>query len=311
MQLARVLLVTGLLAACGGNRGAATLDNKAASARNASLAANEPLAFLPADSELVVGIDFQQVKQSPLWSRYSAEIPKFTGSALTDFKTKCGYDPIATLRGVSLGFKNISETPAGVLVVRGLDRDKTMACFPQIFASKAPAKQIKIDGAFITLPPEGGTSAVLTFVDASTMVFLMSPTASRAELEAALAAEAPLRKSAAFGALWTRVDAKQPVWGLVHGKALASLSSLGATPTALTGTINFASGVALNGRLQFASADQATQVATALQGQAGMAKAFVEKLDVAAAGNDVTFAVSMTTQQVDALAGPMMNIPLP
>lgn len=300
MQLARVLLVgVGFAAACSGNRGATTLDNKAASARAASLAASDPLAFLPVDSEVVVGVDFRQITQSALWTRFGGDLMKRAGGGLQEFKAKCGYDPIASMRNAAFSIKMEADKPSGVFVVRGIDRDKTMACIPQSF----PDRPAKVDGAFVTFPPEDGIATVLTFVDASTAVAVIGPQASRVQLEAAIAAGAPLRKSPAFGALWSHADAKQTVWVVVNGKLLAVLAALGAPPKALVANVSLANGLTLAGRLQFASPDQATQVATAMQSQATAAQAFVEKIDISAAGNDVSLGVRMTMPQLEGLFG--------
>ncbi|HWU87916.1 MAG TPA: hypothetical protein VN253_11605 [Kofleriaceae bacterium] len=314
MQLARVtVLALGLAAsgACfhgGGGGGRTGLENTAEKARYAASAA-DALAFLPADSEFVLGLDMRQVVASPLWKQFEQRLMQRVGKPLQEFKAACGYDPILTLRTMTIGVKVVrGDDPEGVFVVRGPDRDKTLGCMRSpVFAKDG--RTITVDRGVVTIPGKGAgdSPTVMTFVDASTAVFMTGPQATRAQLEAALASGAPLRKSRAFSELWSGVDPKQTLWIVVNGssKMFDPLASLAARPKSVVGSLSLANGLSASGRVRFDSADQATQYASMLQGQLGMAKPMVEEVDVAADGPDLTLRLAMTVSQIESIVAMM------
>jgi hypothetical protein len=66
----------------------------------ATAVGSDDLSLLPADSEMVMGLNFAQLQQSALWKQYS---PLFMGkisSGLADFKTACGFDPMEAITSV-------------------------------------------------------------------------------------------------------------------------------------------------------------------------------------------------------------------
>lgn len=314
MQLARVtVVVVGLAAfgACfsgsGGGGGGTGLQNKAEQAHYAA-SASDALAFLPADSEIVLGIDAQQVFGSPLWKRFEQQLLGRVGKELAEFETACGYDPFATLRNMTMGGKIApADNIEGVFVVRGPDRDKTMACLPRTYAKEG--RKISIDGGVITIPGKGADDfpTAMTFVDASTAVFATGPQMNRAKLEAALASGAPLRKSRAFAELWSGVDPKQTMWVVMNGgaKMFDAMTQLGGRPKAIVGSLSLANGLSASGRVRFESPDQATQFAAMAQAQLGMVKPMVEEVEVAADGADLTMRLTMTVPQIEAIISMM------
>src|SRR5262245_34134127 len=69
-------------------------------------AADDVLAFLPADAEVVVHIDLARARQTRLWSSQIGPLIERVGdSSLDKVKQLCGLDPIAGLDSVSLGLK--------------------------------------------------------------------------------------------------------------------------------------------------------------------------------------------------------------
>lgn len=314
-HLARITVVaTGLaaLGACfgsssGGGGGGTGIQNKATGASYAATA-SDALGFLPADSEIVLGLDMQQVFGSPLWKRYGDGLVAKVAKEMSEFKTACGYDPLATLRSLTIGMKLAGgDNPEGVFVVRGPDRDKTMACIPRTYAKEG--RKAQIEGGVVVVPGKGGTDypTAMTFVDATTAVFATGPQMSRPKLEALLAAGAPLRKSRAFSELWSGIDPKQTMWMVMNGssKAFDALASMGSRPKSVIGSLSLANGLAATGRVRFDSADQATQLAGMVQGQLGMFKSMVEEVEVAADGPDLTVKIGMTVPQIEAIISMM------
>jgi hypothetical protein len=312
-HFARITVVATGLAALGacfgssGGGGGTGIQNKAAQASYAAAAA-DALAFLPADSEIVLGVDMQQVFGSPLWKRFGDGLVARIGKELSEFKTACGYDPVATLRTVTMGVKLVREdNPEGVFVVRGPDRDKTMACIPRTYAKEG--RKAQIEGGVVVVPGKGGDDypMAMTFVDATTAVFATGPQMSRGKLEALLAAGAPLRKSRAFSELWSGIDPKQTMWIVMNGssKAFDALSSMGSRPKSVIGSLSLANGLSATGRVRYDSPDQATQLAGMVQAQLGMVKSLVEEVEVAADGPDLTLKLGMTVPQIEAMISMM------
>jgi hypothetical protein len=314
MQFARLTVAAAGLAALGAcfsgsgsTAGRPGIENHAEGARYVA-SASDALAFLPADAEIVLGFDMQQVLGSPLWKRFEPQIMQSVGSSLQEFKAACGYDPLATLRTVTMGLKVNGGDPDGVMVMRGPDRDRTLKCMTApVFAKDG--RKVAVDRGVITIsgkdPGDGPT--VMTFIDASTAVMVTGTGASRATLEAALASGAPLRKSRAFSELWSGIDAKQTLWAVMNGSAkmFDGAAQIGARPKAIIGSLSLANGLAASGRVRFASPDQATQYAGMAQAQLGMVKAMVEEIEVAAEGTDLTLRLSMSVQQIEQLAAMM------
>ncbi len=309
MVLARLVVVAATaplaLGACYRDRPpGGALENRTAEAHTA--ASNDPLAFLPVDAEVVFGLDARQLFASPLWKHFEPRVMPRIARGAQDFQAACGYDPFATVRSVTLGLKVSDSIDGieGVVVARGLDRDRTMACVDRALSRRG---KITIEGRFVTVPGDGDAPPmVMAFADAATLVLATS----RAKLDAALSSGAPLRRSRAFSELWALVDAKQAVWALVNGSARAFdiLATTGRRPRAIVGSVALDDGLSLSGRLRLGTADEATQLASLARSQLGPAGSMVERIEIGAEGADVTLRVEMTMGQVDALARMMFGM---
>jgi hypothetical protein len=266
--------------------------------RAAGAASSDELAFLPLDSELVLGLDVRQIVGSPLWKQLEPQLMDRIGPRLGEVRAACGYEPLAVLRNVTVGVK-LTEPFDGVIVVRGLPRDKTLACVTRVLPNRPG---ITVERGVVTVPSDGPNEppAVMAFANATTLVV----TTSRGKLDAALASGAPLRGSRAFTELWELVNARDAVWGVVNGasRAFASLASFGVRPRAVLGSASLASGLALTGRMRLGSPDEATQLASLGQAQVSALQSMAEKVEVGSEGTDVTLRVEMTTAQVETIA---------
>ena len=99
-------------------------------------ALGDPLGFLPIDSELVVAIDGDQVRKSPLWAMAEQRIRGAAGAKLATFSTMCGVDPIAKVRSPS-GW----VMPTEMVVFSGCIRQH-LDCSPNSSASHAPKRSL-------------------------------------------------------------------------------------------------------------------------------------------------------------------------
>jgi len=99
----RWLLVAVACAAC--YRDAAPPAAPPEPPRHARTAA-DPLAFLPADAELVVSVDAAQLRSSALWQKVQPALTAKLGDMLAAFAAECGYDPVAAVKRITLGISN-------------------------------------------------------------------------------------------------------------------------------------------------------------------------------------------------------------
>lgn len=283
---------------------AGPVANTEPSGDDARADASDPLAFLPIDSDLVFGLDARQIVRSALWRYLEPQLEHRLGGGLAELRQACGFDLLAALRGVAVGVRQ--GPPAdGVIVLRGLPRDQTMACLARGVAGRGPAR---IEGKVAIVP---GTSSdeppiAVAFAGAGALVIA----GSRERLDAALAAGAPLRRSRAFSELWSLVGARRAAWFVANGsmRSLDRMSALGVRPRALFGSISLASGLSLISQLRVGSPDEAAQLAPVAQAQAGALQGMVDKLVISAEGSDVTLRLEMTEAQLESLAGLALGV---
>ena len=331
----RALLLGILMAAScykGGSSGSGTTpppaNTNAAVARvDYSATIADPLGFLPVDSEIVLGLDVDQLRKSTFWPPIAAKLSSAGGSGLDSFKQICNVDPMVSVRSVTLGIKNLKQsTPDGVMVVSGLDRTSLMACMEK--ATKAPEGRTSIQNGIVVIAgakSTGGTglgataanesTVAFAFVDASTVVGVMGPSASREQLQTVLAAGTPLRSSPAFTALIKLTNLDASLWTMMNGNSSVfdqAAGMLGSRPKAAFGSVNVTSGMALDMRLRLDDAGRATQLQQMINGQVGMARAMFTKLDVTTDDADLVISAAMTDAQITQvlqLAGVSLNGP--
>lgn len=259
----------------------------------------DPLGFLPLDSELVLGVDVDQVRKSMFWPPVAAKISQAGGSSFTTFKQACGFDPMQTVHGMSLGIKNVGQkTPDGVMVVRGLDRPALMGCMEK--GVQAGGK-IAIDKGIVTITSDDGSAVAFAFVDASTVVGVIGPTASGAQLKAVLASGSPLRGSPAFADLVAKTNLEASGWMVMNGNSSIfdqMAGAVGSRPKAAFGSVSVLSGVTMDMHLRLDTPAQAQQLSSMANNQAGMARSMFTKLDITTDAADVVVALAMTDQQL-------------
>src|SRR5262245_27627147 len=77
----------------------------------------EDLSLLPADSEVVLGLNFAQLQQSALWKQFSPKLMEKMCKELADFKSACGFDIMTAFQSMSIGLKGLGGKPEGAIVV--------------------------------------------------------------------------------------------------------------------------------------------------------------------------------------------------
>lgn len=303
-MIQRALLVGSLLlGACSSTPGQTTPPGNTAPPKAPDYTATiaDPLGFLPLDAELVLGLDVDTLRNSPLWPPLASRITSAAGPQLAAFQQMCGFDPMATVHRMRVGLKNLkAEKPEGVIVITGLDRPQLMGCL-----TKASNGSALIEGDFVTFDAaKTGTQAAFAFVDASTIVVSLGPTANKDQLKSVLASGAPLRTSPAFTELLAKTDVEASLWGMMNNNSSIFdqlAAGIGTKPKAMFGSVKLGGGMTMNMHVRLDTPAAATQLATMANNQVGMARGFVTKLDITTEASDVVIAVGMDDQQLNAL----------
>ena len=274
--------------------------------------ASADLDMIPVDSEVVAGLNFAQLQSSDVWKKYM--MPQFAKgdflAKLGELKSTCGFDPMVAIKTISLGLKNLGdEKPEGVIVVHGLDKDKTLACLenPKIKDEFAKDKvEVSKDGDLMMLmDKKDGDNAAVKFIDDTTSVIVVGGKATQDGVKSLIAGKSALRTSPAFVDMYGKINAGDSIWALVNGnmKGIDKLSTLlGLKPKALFGSLNVTDGLTADLRMRVDTPEQATQTAAGLSQQVTMAQQFVDKVGVTSEGADVKLNLAISSAKLNTLA---------
>jgi hypothetical protein len=281
-----------------------------------NMAAGDDLSLLPADSEMVMGLNFAQLQQSALWKQFSPKLMEKAASSIAEFKTACGFDPLEAVKSVSLGMKGLGgNQPDGSIVIHGLDKGKSMACLDK--AKEEAAKkgtEITVDGDVFSVKDKDGQTTVWSFVNSDTLLGVVGPNASKDTLVAAAKGGSTLKSSQTFVDMYSKINTKDSLWLLINGNApfMAKAAQAGVKPKAVFGSINVTDGLTVDLRIRLGSPDEATQLVNMAKGQTNnpQVKSMFDKLDVTADGADAKIAIAMSNaklQQLIGMVGGMMG----
>lgn len=264
----------------------------------------DPLGFLPIDSELVLHLDVERMRKSSIWTQYEPKMLEALSQAMKDVKDTCGIESLKQLRSVRVGFKDFggSAKPHGVLVATGIDGKQLLAC---IATTNAKQGKLAIDGNVVVGAGTDGEPFALEIVGNSAVVGVIGPGADRARLDEVVNSGSPLRNSEVFSEIFSTINTQSALWFSMNGnaKVFDSARSSGFGFNALFGSIGLVDGLSASVRMRVDSPSAASQMTTMLTGQVGMAKSFVERLDVSADANDVVLELGMTDAQIFAILG--------
>jgi hypothetical protein len=254
------------------------------------------LAYLAADSDMIVHVDVTALRQSKLWPTYESHLANLL---LPSFA--CTYAPVRDIATVEVGVT--LETGLGVFVVRGIDRDKTLACLHQ-------SAGVHFDGDFVTVIDGRGTD-ILGFVDATTMVVQRGKQPTRATLTQVLHdRNAPLATDPTFAPAIKRLPPHASVATVSRPNSKEMQSKwkqMGTDFQYFFGSLDVTDKPELGIQVQFAmvlgTADQATQFTTLMQGQLKSAQVnqMFDRFDVAASGDTTNMKIAMSETKLAAL----------
>jgi len=271
------------------------------------------LSLLPADSEIVIGVNLAQIQQSALYKQFLAKFMDKASGGLAEFKANCGFDPIDSIKSIAIGMKGVGggggAVPDGAIVIHGPDKAKVMACFNLDKAKTAAAAkgtEIKMDGDVALIKDKSGNTTAFTFVNDTTMLGIMGTKANADGLKDAAKGASALKSSATFVDMYSKINTQDSLWGLVNGNShiLDKAGGLGIKPKAVFGSLNLTDGLTVDIRVRMATADEVKGFVDLAQGQISspQVKQLFDQLDVVGDGNDAKITVKMSAAKLQALA---------
>ncbi len=267
----------------------------------------DDLSLLPLDSEIVMGLNFSQLQTSALWKKFvEPQMMKGdTQQKLAQFKDKCGFDPMAAIKSISIGLKGVgADKPDGVVVVHGPDKAKVMACLDKMKDEAAKdGSTIDKDGDVVNIKNKSGENFAFTYVSDDTLVGVIGTNANSAGVKAVAAGGSALKTSPAFVEMYSKINTADSLWILMNGnsKAFDKAAQLGFKPKAVFGSVNVTDGLTVDLRVRLDTPDQAVQIANMAKGQVAQFAKMVDKLDIVAEASDVKVNVALSTQKLEAL----------
>jgi hypothetical protein len=267
------------------------------------------LAMLPVDSDAVIGVNFSQLQQSPLWKQYMTPIIAGVPGVKT-FQSVCGFDPLASLQTITVGIKEVGDgaaKPTGTIVLHGYDRGKAMACLDAkgIKQAEQLGTRVIVDDGVVMVAERDGVQVGFVFVDETTLIAVIGPNAGRKEsiLRIAAGTGDGLEGSQAFKEMYGKINTHDSVWVLVNGNApgIQKLVGMGMHMRALFGSLNVTDGLSADVRLRVASPDEAASLTQLAQGQLPQAKQFFDKLDIVNEAEDIKISAAMSSQKLQQL----------
>jgi hypothetical protein len=270
-----------------------------------SPSAKGQFAYLPKDSNVIVGVYPQQIASSALFKEFvEPELAK--NADYQKLKEKCGFDPLKEISGIVVGAKTESEDM--VVAISGITKEQFTKCVPAMGPEGQEPPKVTQEGDYVKVEAEGETTW-FGWVDAKTMV--MRPEAKeKATIEAIVKTTDGLDKNANMMALADKVDKKAAIWFAVHNdKPDQPLAGVPVQAKALYGSLNFSQGLAFLFTLQQGTPEEAQKTVADMTQQLAMVKQMMPalaKLELKAEGSDVHVTLNMTDQEVKELA-PMIQ----
>jgi hypothetical protein len=260
------------------------------------------LALLPAESEVVFGMNLGQMQQSALWKQYAEPRLAERRPMMDEFKAKCGVDPIKMISSVTAGLRGFPDNPSGVAVVHGLDKAKLLDCLDKHKDELAKdGGQVTRDGDVVLFKSDRGEPVAAQFTNDSTAVVVVGPNASAAAVKAVVGGGSSLKSSAPFLEMYKKVKTGDSIWGLASGKVLDRMP-LGLKIAAAYGSINVTDSLAVDTRVQFDKPEAATQAAEMANAQAKQfTPQYVDKAEATADGNELHVSVVVSGQKLPGL----------
>jgi hypothetical protein len=272
--------------------------------KSAPAKAADDLSLLPVDSEVVIGINLAQVQASPLWKQFVEPrlMTAETTKQITEFKDKCGIDPMTAVKSVSMGIKLNGDKPDGVIVASGIDKGKGWACLDAMKAEiSKDGTEYTREGDVALFKSKDGEQAAFMFINDNTALMVVGTKGTAAGIKTVASGASGLKGSQAFVDMHSKINTKDSLWALINGRLLERAAALGIKAKALYGSVNVTDGLAADVRMLAESPEAATGVATMLKGQSAQAAQMVDKVEVTNDGAEVRIQMAISNQKLQGL----------
>ena len=272
------------------------------------------LGMLPANADVVFGLDMARIQSSALWTQFVAPA-LVKASGLQTFADRCGFDPLASLSTVTIGLEGVGNgAVTGTIVVHGPDKAKVMACVAQ---DSDHSQHTIVDGDIVEITDHhgGGYGMSFKFIDENTaLVVIGQVTNAKAQLTSAAANDGGLATSPAFGELFANIDSDDPLWFVIgpssslFSESDAALAQFGTHMSALYGSIDVTDSLVIEAGMRLGAPDQVAKLVAVAQteidkfAQTGKLVQYFTQLDVNGDGSDLIVSIAANTLQLMNLA---------
>jgi hypothetical protein len=264
------------------------------------------LALIPAQVSLVLQIDGNQFRDSPIYTQFIAgELAKSPEFAMVQHA--CGFDPVASITSLTVAAMGGMSGDGGLeLLVRGIPRDRAIACLPKLNGRSPVNARVRQDRDTWIITTTNPLPYAVRFLDDDVALIVIDSNASRAATDALLAGRATgLPSSASFTEMHARLHAAT-TWFVTTPPAILDLLPWNGS-TAAFAAVDFRNGVAIDATVRFDTADNAQRAAKELNAQSAQTAMFVTRLDIATSGSDLTVGVMIGRDKLIALLATMVT----
>ncbi len=291
---------------------AACKKDGADGAGGAGGAAGDDLNVVPQDSDVVVNIDLAKLRSAGLYKDFGDKVLAKATKDIAEFKAECGFDPVETLKSVSLGIKMLDQKKArgSIVAHTSAPRDQIKGCLEKSKAKAAEkGTEIKIEGdvAYIT-SKDGDGFAALTFLGSDGVVLLLNDSAwTKEKVDAALKGGGSIKTNKDFTDMVGGLKKGQTLWFWVNGAAqfAKQAEAMGVKGKGFYGSVDVTNDLTMDLRGRMNSAEDAKATAELIKSQGAQAQMFLTKLESRAEGNDVRIDAAVTGSQLKGLASMM------
>jgi hypothetical protein len=290
-------------------------DGAAGGAGGGAGGAADDLNVVPANSDVVIGIDLDKLRSSALFKEFGDKLMSRVTGEISEFKETCGFDPVQTFKSGLLALKPNAGGDGGsgaFLAHTSASRDQLKACLEKSKAkAEADGTKITIDGDIAFLAPKDGKSfGAVTFYGSDGVVVMFKESAWTKEMVAdVLKGAGSIKSSKSFLDARSAMKKDQTVWMYINGSApmVAQASPLKLDAESFFGTINVTDGLSSAFRIRMKSDADAKAAEEALKGQMTSAQMFFTKAEMRADGKDLIIDADLSGSQLKGIASMVLS----
>lgn len=261
-------------------------------------------AYLPPDSNLVIGLNISQIRSSKLFKdMVEPMIKQQAGEDYEQFMTACGFDPVEQIKSVTIG-GNTSENDKVAVAVKGMSAAQLKKCGEGVAASKGEKIEITEEGKLTKVVTDGQTSW-LGWVDDTTLV---TSGDNKALLESVLASTEGLGSNKEMMGFIGKVDTDAALWLTFRdmGDAGSPLAGAPVKFQAAYGSIGLKEGLQINAAMRQSTPEEAQKTVADFTAQLEQFKQspygkYVSKMELKANESDVIIKLVLSDAELQEL----------